>query len=158
ELPFGGIRQAPGGADTARARTRVAGRTTVGSAAVLAAPSNLRPATCWWLRIRRAVYGGGGARPHRDTGTLLSGAPVRRRLRGHEVWVLWGHVGSRFESIDVRFQDGAAKRLRVNDGYFLYLVPLERRQTGRRPTIVSGRNPSGRVGRRQLLFPFTWAP
>jgi hypothetical protein len=158
DLPVGGIRRPPGSADTRRARAVASGTTKVGAATVLMAPSRLRPATCWWLRIGRGVYGGGCARTDRDTSTLWSVAPVRLRVRGREVWVLWGHLGQRFASLDLRFQDGVSKRLRLTDGYFLYLVPSESRRAGRRPAVVVARRADGGVGRRQPLYSFTWAP
>jgi hypothetical protein len=73
--------------------------------------------TCWWLQIRRGVYGGGCARDDRDTSSIWEVASVRLRVRNHELWVLRGRAGSRFASLALRFQGGRSQPLARRQGF-----------------------------------------
>jgi hypothetical protein len=151
-----GLRR-PGGVDLSRSSRVLARPTAVGTAALYAAPSRLRPATCSWLRIRRAAYGGGCVRDDRPSASLWTVAPLRLQVRGHEVQVLWGHVGSDFANVELRFQDGRRLRLHKRRGLFLYVVPRSKRARGHRPAILLGRDRRGKVLRKELLLTYVWA-
>jgi hypothetical protein len=133
-------------------------RTRVGPAALMIAPSRLAPSTCWWLQIRRGIYGGGCARDDRDTSSIWEVASVRLRVRNHELWVLWGRAGPRFASLALRLQGGRSQPLARRQGFFLYVIPDDERVRGRRPAVLTGRSPGGRALRRELLLTFAWAP
>ena len=157
-LVAGSTSHRPAGADAARARRVLAATTRAGRAAIFTAPSKLAPATCWWLWIRRATYGSGCVADDRDTTSLWSVAPIRVRVRGKELWLLWGRAGSDFVSLALRYQDGRRVPLARKHGYFLHVVRGPERVRGHRPALLVGRGANGRVLRRQLLLPFTWAP
>jgi hypothetical protein len=154
-----GSTRRPGGADVSRARRLLVVRTKVGPAALVVAPSKLAPATCWWLQIRRASYGGGCVRNDKNTTSMWSVAPVRVITHGHELWVLWRRAGPRFASLELRFQDGERRALaRAGRGFFLYVVPGAHRVRGRRPAVLTGRARGGKRLRKELLLTFAWAP
>jgi hypothetical protein len=157
DQPLIGSSHRPGGADVDRARRLLVARTRVGPAALMVAPSKLAPATCWWLQIRRAVYGGGCARTDRVTSAIWEVAPAVLRVRDHELWILWGQAGSRFASLELRLQDGRRQSLAIRKGFFLYVVPGVERVRGRRPAVLIGRAPGGRALRKELLLSFAWA-
>lgn len=158
DLPYlitGSLRR-PGGADLARARRLLVRPTAVGVAAVFVAPSTLKPASCSWLQIRRAPYGGGCLRNDKPSASLWRVTALSLRAHGHELQVLWGRVGSDYRRLDLRFQDGRTRRLQLRRGFFLYVVPRGERQPGRRPALLLGRG--SQVRRKELLIPFLWAP
>jgi hypothetical protein len=84
-------------------------------------------------------------------------APLRLQVRGQEVQVLWGHVGSDFASLELRFQDSRRLSLQERRGLFLYVVPRSERARGHRPAILLGRDRRGKVLRKQLLLTYVWA-
>lgn len=157
-LVTGSALHRPGGIDTARARRVLAATTRAGRVAIFSAPSKLAPATCWWLWIRRGTYGSGCVGNHRDTTSLWSVAPLRARVHGNEIWLLWGRAGSDFAPLELRYQDGRRVPLARKHGYLLHVVRGPERVRGHRPALLIGRGANGRVLRRQLLLPFAWAP
>jgi hypothetical protein len=157
-LAVGSSLHRPGGVDLARARRVLSVRTRAGRVALFTAPSRLTSATCWWLWIRRGTYGSSCVGNRSDTTSLWSVAPLRVRVHGRELWLLWGRIGSDVGSLELRYQDGRRVPLARSDGYFLHVVRGPERVRGHRPALLVGRGPSGRVLRKELLLMFAWAP
>ena len=151
---FGGIQRPPGGADLARKHRLVA----VGEASIWAAPSSLRPARCTWLQIGRGIYGGGCRRYQAPARGLAEVVPLRLRVKGKVLTVLWGQAGGDVARLEVLFQDGSRESLSHANGVFLYPVPAERWRSGHRPAFLVARDRQGRILGKRLLYEYTLAP
>jgi len=151
---FGGIQRPPGGADLARKHRLVA----VGEASIWAAPSSLRPARCTWLQIGRGIYGGGCRRYQAPARGLAEVVPLRLRVKGKVLTVLWGQAGRDVARLEVLFQDGSRESLSHANGVFLYPVPAERWRSGHRPAFLVARDQQGRILGKRLLYEYTLAP
>jgi hypothetical protein len=177
DLPFGGIRRPPGGAELRHERELLARRTAFGQVAIWAAPSYGAPARCTWLKVARAVYGG-MCRLYQPPGRgLLDVVPLRLAIKGRILNLLWGQVGTAVETLALRFQDGGEIRLPLNkltqrelnrftnvapqrvalQRVFLYPVPASHWEIGRRPALLIARDPEGRTVGKPLLFVYKFA-
>ena len=153
-LGFGGIQRPPRGANLARKHRLDA----VGGASIWAAPSSLRPARCTWLQIGRGTYGGGCRRYQPPVRGLAEVVPLRLRVKGRVLTLLWGQAGGDVSRLEVLFQDGRRKSLSQADGAFLYPVPAERWRSGHRPAFLVARDRRGRILGKRLLYEYTLAP
>jgi hypothetical protein len=157
-LAFGGIARPPGGAALAQKHELVLRPTPAGPASIWAAPSSVAPARCTWLQIGLAVYGG-GCRRYQTPGRGLSEAvPLRLRVKGKALRVLWGQAGSDVARLEVLFQDGSKTSLPLTDGVFLYPIPDSRWSAGHRPAFLVARDRGGHTLAKRLLYEFTLAP
>jgi hypothetical protein len=156
-VPFRGIVRPPGGAELRHKHKLLGQRTTLGQAAIWAAPDFAVPGSCTWLQIGRAAYGGDCRRSRRQRHGLSTAVPLRLPIRGRILNLLWGEVGADVASLAIRFQDGSATRLPVRRGVFLYPVPGSRWAVGRRPAWLIARDSDGRTLGKRLLVEFTLA-
>jgi hypothetical protein len=155
---FGGIQRPPGGAALAHKRQVVARNTPVGTASIWAAPSLAAPARCTWLQLGREVFGGGCRRYEPPRRGLSEVVPLRIRVKGQMLNLLWGQVGRDVARLNVLFQDGRTRALAHSEGVFLYPVPRSRWKAGHRPAFLEARNRQGRILGKRLLFEYTLAP
>lgn len=155
---FGGIKRPPGGAALAHKRKLVVRNTSVGAASAWAAPSFAAPARCTWLQVGRAVFGGGCRRYQPPRQGLSEVVPLRIRVKGQTLTLLWGQVGRDVTRLTVLFQDGRQRALAHPKGVFLYPVPRSRWNAGHRPAFLVARNRHGRILGKRLLFEYTLAP
>jgi len=147
----------PAGAIMTRARRVIVRRTRQGPAAIFLAPSKFRRAHCWWLHVARGSYGSSCVRDSKSTSSIWSVKPLRLSVRGHEVDVVWGRIGSDYPRLGLRFQDGRRRQLARTGSYYLYVVSGRDRARGHRPASVVARDASGRIVKKELLLTFTWA-
>ena len=157
-LHFGGIRRPPGGADLSRKHRLVVRSSAAGPASIWAAPSSLRPARCTWLQIRRGVFGGGCRRLGAPVSVLAEVVPLRFKIRGRALSLLWGQAGPDVTGLHVVFQDGTRTNLPHSRGVFLYPVPAARWRIGHRPAFLVAHGPDGRIVAKRLLYEYTLAP
>jgi hypothetical protein len=155
---FGGIQRPPGGAALAHKRQLVARNTAGVRASIWAAPSFAAPARCTWLQVGRAVFGGGCRRYEPPRRGLSEVVPLRIRVKGQMLTLLWGQVGRDVRRLNVLFQDGGERGLPHADGVFLYPVPRSHWNAGHRPAFLVARNGNGRILGKRLLFEYTLAP
>jgi hypothetical protein len=155
---FGGIQRPPGGAALAHKRQLVARDTPVGRASIWVAPSFAVPARCTWLQVGRAVFGGGCRRYQPPRQGLSEVVPLRIRVKGQMLTLLWGQVGRDVARLNVLFQDGSKRGLAHPEGVFLYSVPRARWNAGHRPAFLVARGARGRTLGNRLLFEYTLAP
>lgn len=146
----GGISKPPGGAALRHEHQLVRQPTPVGLAAIWVAPDWAVRGTCAWLTIRRAVYGGEcrHAPPPRGLWELV---PLRLRINGKFVTLLWGHAGTDVASLMVRYHDGTTTRLPLTNGVFFRVLPNQSWRVGHRPEWVIARGKDGSTLRVQLV-------
>jgi hypothetical protein len=154
---FGGIGRPPGGAELAHKHQLLARDTPAGRASIWAAPFSGAPNRCTWLQVGRATYGGGCRSYQPPRRGLSEVAPLRIRIKGRVLNLLWGQVGRDVANLEVRFQDESEISLPFSNGVFLYPVPRSRWAVGRRPAFLIARDTQGRTLGKRLLFEFTLA-
>lgn len=147
---FGGIRKPPGGAALGHKHKLISRSTAVGPVAIWVAPDWAVRGSCAWLTIGRAVDGGECRRSPPPRG-LWEVVPIRLRIRGQALTLIWGHAGSDVASLRVRFQDGTMARLPLTDGVFFHVFPKQRWRAGHRPAMLIGREKPGRTVRVRLI-------
>jgi len=84
--------------------------------------------------------------------------PLRIRVKGQMLTLLWGQVGRDVARLNVLFQDGSKRGLAHPEGVFLYSVPRARWNAGHRPAFLVARGARGRTLGNRLLFEYTLAP
>jgi hypothetical protein len=57
----------------------------------------------------------------------------------------WGPVGTRIDSLELRFEDGSRVAIPIHAGYILYQVSPHNYASGHRPTEVVARNAAGQI-------------
>jgi hypothetical protein len=68
--------------------------------------------------------------------------------------LLWGAVGSRIRTVELRFEDKTRVPLRIQNRYTLYQVNPRNLVHGHRPVELIGRDNSGRVVTTQRIGPY----
>jgi hypothetical protein len=157
-LHFGGIRRPPGGADLSRKHRLVVHGSVAGPASIWTAPSSLRSARCTWLEVDRGIYGGGCRRQGPPASGLAQVVPLRFRVNGRALALLWGQAGLDVTGLEVLFQDGTRTSLPRSRGVFLYPVPAARWKVGHRPAFLVAHGRNGGVVAKRLLYEYTLAP
>ncbi|MGZ4371239.1 MAG: hypothetical protein ACXVRQ_03465 [Gaiellaceae bacterium] len=153
-----GITHPPGGANLRQKRQLVARATALGRASLWGAPSSLAPSHCTWLQIGHAVYGGSCTHDRPPPHGLYEVVPLRFRIKGRLLTLLWGQVGKDVARLSIAFQDKSHTTLSHRNGVFLYPVPDSRWGKGHRPAFVVARDKQNRVLSKRLLYEYTLAP
>ncbi len=74
--------------------------------------------------------------------------------RSHGMLLYWGSVGSRIETVELRFEDGTRVALPIHEGFVLYQVRPSNFVSGRRPIELVARNGPGEVVATRKLGPY----
>ncbi len=74
--------------------------------------------------------------------------------RSHGMLLFWGSVGSRIETVELRFEDGTRVALPIHEGFMLYQVHPANFVRGRRPIRLVGHDRSGRIVATRRLGPY----
>lgn len=72
----------------------------------------------------------------------------------HGMLILWGSVGSRIETVELRFEGGTRIDLPIHEGFVLYQIKPANFVSGRRPIELIGRDRSGHVVTTRRLGPY----
>lgn len=118
----GGIRKPPGGAELVHKRVLLSQPTVAGTARIWVAPDFAVRGRCAWLTIGARVYGGGCRRAVPPRAGLSEVVPLRLRIDGRTVELLWGQVGSDVATVRLHFR-GRVTGLRLAGDAFLYVFP-----------------------------------
>jgi hypothetical protein len=72
----------------------------------------------------------------------------------HGMLILWGSVGSKIETVELRFEDGTRIELPIREGFVLYQIRPANFVHGRRPIELVGRDRAGHVVTKRRLGPY----
>jgi hypothetical protein len=113
-------------------------------------PSGTR---CTWLITPGGTGRGCGGRPP-EPGEMSIAPDQIGSARTHGMLILWGSVGSKIETVELRFEGGTRIDLPIHEGFVLYQIRPANFVRGRRPIELVGRDRAGHVLTKRRLGPY----